>query len=294
MIDSHDFAVIGGDFRSYYLADRLATLGYEVMGYGLDTPNYPEQFTIASSLEEAVAGATYVIGPIPFSTPDKNIFHKTNQDDMSIEHLFQSLHQDQMLLAGVMNKDTVKLCDSYKIAYHDLMNIDSLAIDNAIATAEGVIAEAIINQPLNLHGSRCLVLGYGRCAKVLADKLKALNTNTTVCARRDTDFALANSLGFKTLAFTRLPYVIDNYDLIFNTVPSQILTEKLLTKCNPSVAIYDIATAPGGVDFEAAKKMNINAAIYPGLPGKYSPRSSAIILVDHILNIIKKEGSAKL
>lgn len=32
---------------------------------------------------------------------------------------------------------------------------------NAIATAEGAICEAIKMSPYNLHGSKCLVLGYG-------------------------------------------------------------------------------------------------------------------------------------
>lgn len=287
MFFSYDFAVIGGDFRSFYLANHLTAFGYKVIGYAIETPDHPQQFTTASSLEEAVTTSTYVVGPIPFLTPDNNIFHKTNQNDMSIEHLFHTLHQDQVLFAGVINEEVVKRCDQHQITYYDLMKIDALAIDNGIATAEGVIAEAIINQPQNLHGSRCVVLGYGRCAKILADKLKALNTSTTVCARKETDLALANSLGFKSIAFNSLPDEVGKYDFIFNTVPAQILTKEILNKCKPSVAIYDIATKPGGVDFAAAKERNINAAIYPGLPGKYSPRSSAIILANHILNITK-------
>jgi dipicolinate synthase subunit A len=38
--------------------------------------------------------------------------------------------------------------------------------------------------------------------------------------------------------------------------------------------VIDIASAPGGVDFEAAKQLGIAAKLCPGLPGKYSPRSA--------------------
>ena len=60
------------------------------------------------------------------------------------------------------------------------MKMDDVAIYNAIATAEGAIMEAIKMQPINLHKSRCLVLGYGRCAKVLAAKLKGMDAQVTV------------------------------------------------------------------------------------------------------------------
>jgi dipicolinate synthase subunit A len=54
------------------------------------------------------------------------------------------------------------------------MKDEKIVILNAIATAEGTIMEAIRSSDQNLHGSNCIELGYGRCAKVLAQKLKAL------------------------------------------------------------------------------------------------------------------------
>ena len=42
-----------------------------------------------------------------------------------------------------------------------------------------------------------------------------------------------------------------------------------------TVTILDIASMPGGVDFEAARQLGVHAFLCPGLHGKYSPLSSA-------------------
>ena len=44
--------------------------------------------------------------------------------------------------------------------------------------------------------------------------------------------------------------------------------------------ILDIATKPGGVDFSYCEKNNIKAKRCPGLPAKYSPKTSAEVLAE--------------
>ena len=52
------------------------------------------------------------------------------------------------------------------------------------------------------------------------------------------------------------------------------------------VTIIDIASAPGGVDFAAAARLNLSAFLCPGLPGKYAPVSSAQAIADTIFNYL--------
>ena len=61
------------------------------------------------------------------------------------------------------------------------MKDESIAVFNAVATAEGAILEAMLHKQTNIHHSRTLVLGYGRCGKVLSEKLKGLSAHVTVC-----------------------------------------------------------------------------------------------------------------
>ena len=49
------------------------------------------------------------------------------------------------------------------------------------------------------------------------------------------------------------------------------------------MAIIDIASAPGGVDYEAAGALGIAAKLCLGLPGKYAPKTAGEILAEEIM-----------
>lgn len=171
------------------------------------------------------------------------------------------------------------------------MGSEDLAIYNSIATAEGAIAEAITKSGRSLHHSQCLVLGYGRCAKTLSSFLKGLSCRLTVCARRPEILAEAAILADNTVNFESLPSSLEHCDHIFNTVPALVLQKEHLKKLPKHTVIIDIASSPGGVDYAAARELNIPAYLCPGLPGKYSPVSSgeAIAKIVSKYNLIDKE-----
>ena len=151
------------------------------------------------------------------------------------------------------------------------------------------IAEAILSSTTNLHKSSCLILGYGRCAKTLGEKLKGLCGHIDIAARSAIALADADAASYGTLPLTDLNKRICEYDYIFNTIPSLVLTKDLLNKTNPQVVIIDIASNPGGVDFNAAKELGRSAKLCLGLPGKYSPKSSATFLTDYLLTHLGKK-----
>lgn len=74
-----------------------------------------------------------------------------------------------------------------------------------------------------------------------------------------------------------------DYDYIFNTVPAQVVDRGVLEACKKDAAVIDIASAPGGVDFEAAKALGIAAKLCLGLPGKYAPKTAGEILAEEIM-----------
>ena len=87
------------------------------------------------------------------------------------------------LLNIIKPKTTVfggKISDYFKQAakdcgfnIYDYFTREELSIANAIPTAEGAIEIALSETPFTLHKSRCLVIGYGRIGKILADRLHA-------------------------------------------------------------------------------------------------------------------------
>ena len=263
----YDFAVIGGDMRQVYLANYLKNQRYQVITYA--TKKEGSECKEGKSFENVIREAKCMIGPVVFSKNGEITGSSINKK-MSVETLLQEMRHE---------------CEQKEIKAFDFMKMDDVAIYNAIATAEGAIMEAIKMQPINLHKSRCLVLGYGRCAKVLAAKLKGMDAQVTVCARNKTARSLAKSFGLEVMDFTELKRRICQYDHIFNTVPKQILKEDILRKISKESCIIDIASYPGGTNHQMAEKLGICAKLCPSLPGIYSPKSSGIMLAKKVLEI---------
>jgi len=178
-----------------------------------------------------------------------------------------------------------KIANEYKINIIDLNEFNEFAILNAIATAEGAICDAIGNSEINLHSSKALVLGFGRCGKILANKLKGMEVKLSVAARKKEDLAFIEAYGYEPLELKQMDAVIDEFDFIFNTIPKLVLDESLLYKLKKDCTIVDIASAPGGVDFETAENLGLKAILSLGIPGKVAPKTSAEIIYKIISNL---------
>lgn len=172
----------------------------------------------------------------------------------------------------------------------DFLSRQDFTILNCIPTVEGALQIAMQKTPVTIHGSKVLVIGYGRIGKLLADKLSALGAETVVSARKQEDFAW--------LSARRIPYVntmalqgaLGDYDIIFNTVPHMVLPYTLLCELKKTCLIIDLASQPGGVDFKAAEKLGLQTEWALSLPGKVAPDSAARYMKDTLINILRERG----
>ena len=103
-------------------------------------------------------------------------------------------------------------------------------------------------------------------------------------ARKYADLAMIEGHGYEPLPLDNLKEHIHEFDIIFNTIPSLILDDEILTK------VIDLASKPGGIDFDAAKSYGLKVIWALSLPGKIAPVSSGAIIKDTIMNIIKELG----
>lgn len=161
---------------------------------------------------------------------------------------------------------------------------------NAIPTAEGAIEIAISETPVTIHGSKCLVLGYGKIGKILSKDLYGMGAQTYAAARKYADLAMIEGHGYEPLPIGILESGISDFDIIFNTIPALILDDKILSKVRKDALIIDLASKPGGLDFEAAKRYGLRVIWALGLPGKIAPITSGAIIKDTIMNIINELG----
>ena len=286
---SKNFAIIGGDLRSVYLAKMLANDNEKVFIYGLDKAEELRNINnliICKTLEEAIVQSEFVIGPTPFSSDSVNIKTTFSNNKIAINDLLNTI-TNQTLIAGSISSDVQKSIDENHIDAIDLMKQEELAILNAISTAEGAIQVAMENTNKLLHSSKVLILGFGRIAKILAQKLNALSVDVTCAARKKQDFAWIEAYGYKQTDINVLGENLQKYDIIFNTVPHLILTKERLKYVNDECVLIDLASKPGGFDESA----NFIWAL--ALPGKVAPVTSAEFMKNTIYNIIKQREEEK-
>lgn len=71
--------------------------------------------------------------------------------------------------------------------------------------------------------------------------------------------------------------------IVFSTPPAHVIGETELRRLDADAIVIDVASAPYGVDFEAAKRIGRRAWLEPKLPGRYCPYSAALALKKAVL-----------
>ena len=157
-------------------------------------------------------------------------------------------------------------------------------------TAEGAIQIALEELPITLHGARALVVGYGRLGRALAPRLSALGARVSVAARKWEDLAWIEAAGYTAEHTGELEGWLCGYDLIVNTVPARVLDAAALAELKPGCLVIDLASKPGGVDFDAAARLGVRAIWALSLPGKVAPVTAGRSIRTVIYNILQELG----
>jgi dipicolinate synthase subunit A len=80
---------------------------------------------------------------------------------------------------------------------------------------------------------------------------------------------------------------LTQYDIVYNTIPSLILDSYRLNLVRRDCLIIDLASRPGGVDFQYCNDKNIKVVWALSLPGKTSPVSAGNYIGIAIENILQ-------
>ncbi len=282
-------AIVGGDLRFVRLAQILHEKGFEVSTFGLCHPDLPVGIHYCTSIGE-IRNCPYIIGPIPFSKDNLSIFTPMCNTYISLEQFFLAAG-NSFVLGSVLNPTLRDLFTKHHIKYCDMMQLDEIAILNAIPTAEGAIQYAMQNSEITLHNSKCLILGFGRCGKILAHKLQALGAKTFVEARSTKDLAFISAYGYTPIPLDELDVCLSDFDFIFNTIPVRLLTPPLIDLFKKDVVYIELASVPGGIDIDYARQKEIHFVPAPSLPGIVAPKSAADIIYQCLLLILRNQGA---
>lgn len=205
------------------------------------------------------------------------------------KELLAELREGIPVFTGMAKGYLKRMASEYSFRLIELLERDDVAIYNSIPTAEGAVMMAIQNTQITLHGSNCIVLGIGRTGFTLAKTLQGLGANVQVGLRKEADRARAVQMGWKPFVTTDLSVYDRGIDLIFNTIPTMIVTAQIISRLSRQAVIIDLASAPGGTDFRFAEKRGIKAILAPGLPGIVAPKTAGIIMANTITQSLLDE-----
>lgn len=154
---------------------------------------------------------------------------------------------------------------------------DDLAFvnENAVLTAEGALCAAMHHADFALTGERVMVVGYGRIGRALTEMLVGIRSVVTVVSRREAGRLQAMARGAYASSPESMKPLLGDARVIFVTSPDRMLDKEMLSCIPKSAHIYDLSSAPYGVDHASAKEMELNARLESGIPGRYCPLSAA-------------------
>lgn len=285
-------AVVGGDERQIFLVNKLLELKADIKVIGLPERKELTGAKFCQDLCETIEDVNAIILPMPGTDFEGKIITALSKKVIQLtEPIFQSIPGDVPIFLGVAKPFLKEWARFYQKKLIEIADLDEIAIPNSIPTAEACLQMAMERLSITIHGCNTIVIGFGRCGKTLARMFHAIGAKTTVIARKPADLARVKEMGLNAVSFERCLEVLPEADLIINTVPIQVLTEKRLNKVNTEALIIDIASAPGGTDFLAAENLGIQAILTPSLPGLVAPKTAGLILAEILPRLILTEIS---
>ena len=293
-------AVLGGDERQIAMSRALAEYGYTVTVWGLGRCERRLcEARVCKSWQEAIEEAEAVILPLPASADGVRVHCPLQETDVSLRlSVLSDAIAGRILLGGRISEAIRCLAEQKGICVIDYYESETLQLKNALPTAEGALAIAMRELPVTLSGVRAGVVGYGRIGSLLAQKLQALGAEVTVYARRREPLTVASLQHHRTGMLWCDPFRIQppfgEQRVIFNTVPHRIFTKEVLETLPKDCVLIDLASAPGGIDHNAARALGICSVWGTALPGKCAPESAGIILAQTLTELLEELASNRL
>ena len=222
----------------------------------------------------------YVL-PTPVRKMEQNpaVKEKLKQELIKYAHK-ESVHLK--VFGGVIDEEWKLFLEEYEIPYWDFMKLSEVVEGNGWITAEATIAEVLQQSEYSIYGQKILVTGYGCCGGKIAKIFQKLGARVVVVARRLDVRKQAQKDGFQSIGFEDMEKELVDVVTVVNTVPAMVLTEDCIRRMPRGSLIIDIASKPGGTDFEAAKRYGVKAKLALGLPGIYTTSSSALLFKNAI------------
>jgi dipicolinate synthase subunit A len=259
--------MLGGDKREQEIARRAAATGADIRAYGFPWPE--EGISGVKHLSDpgaVLSGARFALFPIPGMSAAGALFAPSADAPIIPDRsLLSRMAPRAHIILGWADKNLRMHAQAMSIKLHEYEWDRSLMLQRTPAIIEGLIKIVIENTEITIHSANACVVGQGTIGTVLTRYLVTLGARTHVVARNPEQRAAAFVAGATPHVFEELPSLASRLDFIFSTVPSRVVGEDVLSQLPKSALVIDLAAPPGGVDFDAAKRLGLKAIWGRGL-----------------------------
>jgi dipicolinate synthase subunit A len=259
--------MLGGDKREQEIARLAAATGAEVRAHGFPWPEGGiEGVHHLDDPSAVLAGAQFALCPIPGIAANGALFAPAAPAPIiPTREMLAGMVAPAHIILGWADKNLKAHADALGIAIHEYEWDRALMLRRTPAIIEGLLKIVIENTAITIHGATVCVVGQGTIGAVLARYLVALGAHTHVVARNPEQRAAAFVVGATPHTLDELPGLAHRLDMLFSTVPSRVVGADILERLPNSALLVDLAAPPGGIDFEAAKRLGLKAIWGRGL-----------------------------
>lgn len=184
-------------------------------------------------------------------------------------HRFLTMQESCVVFAGIPNK----AIDAWHLPTIYLMEEETVIEENALLTAQGVLATIFQHIDQGIRELSVDVIGYGHCGRYIVEFLVGLGMKVRVVRR---DVKSCHSL-YQTISLEEWSRSTVVSDIVINTAPAKIIEAKQLHLWKHRPLLIDIASKPGGIDEIACQNYGVKLVIVPSLPPIYTPVSAGKI-----------------
>jgi dipicolinate synthase subunit A len=283
--------IVGGDVRQIEVAKIISDQGTKVSLVGFTQVSDDSIEKIKCDFQEIdYSRVDAILVPVSGIDNEGRVDARYSNEDIALtKENLENTPEHCVIYTGIKTPYLTKLMETTGRKVVPMFARDDMAILNSIPTAEGTLKVAIEHTDIMIHGSTVMVLGYGRVGKTTARLFDAVGARVLVGARKEADLARIIEVGLTPFQLKNLAAEMENVDICINTIPHMILTPEVLDKMNRDTLIIDVASKPGGTDFEYAKEKGIKALLELGIPGKVAPKSAGAIIAKVLVELLETE-----
>lgn len=294
MLSHINVVVLGGDDRYLHLMKRTLEHNANITAVG-----YPQDVTKEQHIKSALItdvdfeNVDAILLPVEGMDQQGKIKSHYNDEEIYLtKEMLAKTPKTCIIYTGTANQTLRALAKESARPLVVLFERDDIAIANSVPTAEATLQIAMEETLKTVHDSEILIIGYGRIGKTIARLFYQVGAKVTVAARKDGDIARIREMTHKATDMHHLSNALATSDIIINTVPAPILQKEELSIIQANSLIIDVASKPGGTDFQTAEDLGLHAIHALGLPGKVAPTTAGNIIANVFITLLQRMSAS--